>query len=118
MAERGDALLAAPLAPSTTIRRPESEIWVTFNPELDTDETYKRFVVRPPSSAIVRKIGWQENPWYPSTLLAEMNELRTGYRTEGLLDVHYVTDDDIARERNKRASGRIVARQASVKPAV
>ena len=28
--------------------------------------------------------------------LAEMNYLRTGYRTEGLLDVHYVTDADIA----------------------
>jgi predicted nucleotidyltransferase len=31
-----------------------------------------------------------------SRALAEMNELRTGYRTEGLLDVHYVTDEDIA----------------------
>jgi hypothetical protein len=25
-----------------------------------------------------------------------MNELRTGYQTEGLLDVHYVTDEDVA----------------------
>jgi len=25
-----------------TIRKPGSEIWVTFNPELDTDETYKQ----------------------------------------------------------------------------
>jgi hypothetical protein len=24
-----------------------------------------------------------------------MNYLRTGYRTEGLLDVHYVTDEDL-----------------------
>ena len=32
-----------------------------------------------------------------SRALAEMNYLRTGYRSEGLLDVHYVTDDDIAR---------------------
>ena len=28
-----------------TIRRTGSEVWVSFNPELDTDETYKRFVV-------------------------------------------------------------------------
>ena len=28
-----------------TIRKADSEIWVSFNPELDTDETYKRFVV-------------------------------------------------------------------------
>jgi hypothetical protein len=31
-----------------------------------------------------------------SLSLAEMNYQRTGYRTEGLLDVHYVTDEDIA----------------------
>ena len=32
--------------------------------------------------------GWSKS-------LAEMNYLRTGYRSEGLLDVHYVTDKDI-----------------------
>jgi len=32
-----------------------------------------------------------------SLCLAEMNYLRTGYRAERLLDVHYVTDEDIAR---------------------
>jgi hypothetical protein len=32
-----------------------------------------------------------------SRALAEMNELRTGYACAGLLDVHYVTDEDIAR---------------------
>jgi hypothetical protein len=32
-----------------------------------------------------------------STCLAEMNFLRTGYRADGLLDVHFVTDEDIAR---------------------
>ena len=32
-----------------------------------------------------------------SGALAEMNELRTGYRSDGLLDLHYVTDEDIAR---------------------
>ncbi len=31
-----------------------------------------------------------------SLALAQMNYLRTGYRTDGLLDVHFVTDDDIA----------------------
>jgi pyruvate,water dikinase len=32
-----------------------------------------------------------------SRALAEVNFLRTGYTSDGLLDVHYVTDDDIAR---------------------
>jgi hypothetical protein len=35
--------------------------------------------------------GWSRS-------LAEANYLRTGYRSEGLLDVHYVTDDDIERQ--------------------
>jgi hypothetical protein len=28
--------------------------------------------------------------------LAEMNYLRTGYSTDGLLDVHIITDEDVA----------------------
>jgi hypothetical protein len=31
-----------------------------------------------------------------SLCLAEMNYLRTGYRSQGLLDVHYVRDADVA----------------------
>jgi hypothetical protein len=30
-----------------------------------------------------------------SRCLSEMNFLRTGYKTDGLLDVHVVTDEDI-----------------------
>ncbi len=37
-------------------------------------------------------LRWLEG-W--SAALAEMNYLRTGYRTDGLLDVHFVTDEDI-----------------------
>ena len=59
-----------------TIRKDGSEIWVSFNPELEADETYQRFVVKPPASAIVVPIGWQDNPWFPDTLRAEAEELR------------------------------------------
>ena len=58
-----------------TIRKPGSEIWITFNPELDSDETWKRFVVQPPASAVVRKIGWQDNPWFPAVLNQERIDL-------------------------------------------
>jgi hypothetical protein len=40
-------------------------------------------------------LHWLEG-W--SLCLAEMNYLRTGYRTQGLLDVHIVTDEDIAQK--------------------
>jgi phage terminase large subunit len=59
-----------------TIRKEGSEIWVSFNPELETDETYQRFVVKPPSDAIVTKINWSDNPWFPETLNLEREALK------------------------------------------
>lgn len=60
-----------------TIRKEKSEIWITFNPELPTDETYKRFVITPPDNAIVQKINWNDNPWFPEVLDLERNTLKT-----------------------------------------
>jgi phage terminase large subunit len=59
-----------------TIRKDDSEIWITFNPELDTDETYKRFVVSPPANAIVQKVNWSDNPWFPQVLRDEKDDLK------------------------------------------
>lgn len=59
-----------------TIRKEGSEIWITFNPELETDETYQRFVVQPPAGATVQKINWSDNPWFPETLRAEKDALK------------------------------------------
>lgn len=59
-----------------TIRKAGSEIWVSFNPELEADETYQRFVVNPPTDSVVIKVGWQDNPWFPDTLRQEMADLR------------------------------------------
>ncbi len=58
-----------------TIRRTGSEIWISLNPELDTDETYTRFVASPPESAKVVKVGWQDNPWFSDVLQEERKEL-------------------------------------------
>lgn len=54
-----------------TIRKEGSQIWISFNPEEETDPTYQRFVVAPPPSAIVEKVGWEDNPHLPATLEAE-----------------------------------------------
>ena len=45
-----------------TIRKESSEIWISLNPELDTDETYIRFVANPPESAKVVEINHSDNP--------------------------------------------------------
>lgn len=58
-----------------TIRKDNSEIWVSFNPELEDDETYKRFVLSQPHDSIVVKMNWQDNPWFPSVLRLEKDEL-------------------------------------------
>lgn len=58
-----------------TIRKDGSEIWVTFNPELETDETYQRFVVNPPADAVVVKMNWQDNQWFPERLMQQKNEM-------------------------------------------
>lgn len=59
-----------------TIRKEGSEIWISFNPELETDETYQRFVVNPPEDAKIVKINWSDNPWFPETLRLEKDALR------------------------------------------
>ncbi len=53
-----------------TIRKHGSEIWVTFNPELDTDDTYDRFIVNPPPDASVLEVNWRDNPWFNDSPLA------------------------------------------------
>ena len=60
-----------------TIRKEGSEIWVSFNPELETDETYQRFVINPPNNAVVQKINWSDNPWFPETLRLEKDALKS-----------------------------------------
>lgn len=60
-----------------TVRKPGSRIIVTFNPELDTDETYVRFIKNTPPNAEVVKINWQDNPWFPEELRIEAEHLRS-----------------------------------------
>lgn len=54
-----------------TIRKPGSEIWVTLNPQLESDETYQRFIANPPPGAVVVEMNYTDNPWFPEVLEAE-----------------------------------------------
>lgn len=54
-----------------TIRKEGSEIWVTFNPTTEGAPTHQRFVINPPPNAVVRKVNYDANPFFPSTLEAE-----------------------------------------------
>lgn len=59
-----------------TIRKEGSEIIFSFNPDMDTDEVYQRFVMRPVPDAIVAKVNWSDNPWRSKALDSERESMR------------------------------------------
>lgn len=59
-----------------TIRAPGSEIWISFNCKNRNDPTYERFVANAPPDAIVRKVSWRDNPFFPEVLRKEMERLK------------------------------------------
>jgi phage terminase large subunit len=54
-----------------TIRKADSEIWISFNPELETDETYDRFVTNAPADCIIVDMNYTDNRWFPEVLEKE-----------------------------------------------
>lgn len=60
-----------------TIRKEGSEIWLTMNPDMDTDETYVRFIAHNDPDAWVQAVNWRDNPWFTEVLEKErQNTLR------------------------------------------
>ena len=55
-----------------TIRKPNSEIWFSWNPRHDTDpvDAFMRGPNRP-RDAICVEVNWRDNPWFPEVLKAE-----------------------------------------------
>lgn len=58
-----------------TIRKDNSEIWVSFNPKNPTDPTYQRFVLRKRANAVVREVNYYDNPFFPKVLEDERLDL-------------------------------------------
>lgn len=56
-----------------TIRAPGSELWFSWNPSQPTDavDAFLRSSDPPPDSVVVH-CGWQDNPWLPDELRAEI----------------------------------------------
>jgi len=51
-----------------TIRKENSEVWISFNPNEETDPTYQRFILNTPPDSICKKVGWEDNPYFPDVL--------------------------------------------------
>lgn len=61
-----------------TMRKKGSEIWITFNPDQETDPTYRRFVTETPPGVVLRyRVGWEHNPWLSEELQVEKDYLYT-----------------------------------------
>jgi len=54
-----------------TIREEGSELWVTWNPELEGSDTDKRFRGSQPDDVKIVEINWRDNPWFPEVLERE-----------------------------------------------
>jgi phage terminase large subunit len=59
-----------------TIRKQGSEIWISFNPDLQTDPVYTRFIINPSDNAYIKKVSYLNNPDCPQTLIDEAEYLR------------------------------------------
>ena len=55
-----------------TIRKPGSEIWLSWNPRFDTDAVDEMLRgAETPSGSIVVRANWNDNPWFPAELEQE-----------------------------------------------
>lgn len=51
-----------------TIRKPESEIWASWNPRLRTDPIDQFFRKHPHPDSVCVEANWRDNPWFPKVL--------------------------------------------------
>lgn len=59
-----------------TIRKPGSEIWISFNPRFEDDIIYKTFIVEGRDNAIVVKVNHSDNIHFPKELQQQMETMR------------------------------------------
>lgn len=58
-----------------TVRKPRSEIWVSFNPKNPTDPTWRRFADKPDDRTLCQYVTYQDNPFFPEILEEERLKL-------------------------------------------
>ena len=60
-----------------TVREAGSEVWITWNPQVDGSPTDTRFRKNPPPGAKIVEMNYTDNPWFPDVLEQErLNDLR------------------------------------------
>ena len=60
-----------------TIRKKGARIYISFNPELETDFIYKLFVIGPPPpDSVAVHVTYLDNPWIDKAFIQQANHLR------------------------------------------
>ena len=89
-----------------TIRKDGSEIWISFNPQRRDDPTYD-FVLHPRPDSIVKKVNWNDNPFFPAALEAERRYMLEvdpeGYRHVWEGETVVLSDALVLTENSRRA---------------
>ena len=53
---------------ATIFRQPKSELWAIWNPGVSGSPVDERFIKHPPKNAIVAKVNYSDNPFFPAGL--------------------------------------------------
>lgn len=54
-----------------TIRKPNSQLWVSYNPETKDSPCDKTFIAHAHPDSIIVEMNWRDNPWFPDVLRRE-----------------------------------------------
>ena len=65
-----------------TIRAEGSEIWATYNPELESDITHKMATTEKPTGTISIEMNYNDNPWFPAVLEQERQDAELRLKPE------------------------------------
>lgn len=82
-----------------TIRKPGSQLWFSWNPKQDTDPVDAKFrgETAPPGT-VACCVNWQDNPWFPDVLRAEMEY----DRSRDIDKYRHIWEGDYLRNSEKR----------------
>ena len=59
-----------------TIRKENSEIWITFNPRFEEDTIYTKFILGNMPNSTVIKVNYENNKYFPDVLREQMEHMK------------------------------------------
>lgn len=88
-----------------TIRRPNSELWFSWNPRFATDPVDAMFRgAAPPPNSILMPVSYRDNPWFPDVLREDMeyDRMRDPEKYQHIWEGQYLRNSEARVFRNWR----------------